>query len=97
MSPASAPALLTNHARLLLAVAATPNRTMRELADAVGITERAAHRLMSDLCSAGYVDRRREGRCNVYEVGAEVPIAALSRVDRASDSGSRPSHSPAAA
>jgi DNA-binding MarR family transcriptional regulator len=95
MSPSSASlALLTNHARLLVAVARSPQATMRELGDAIGITERAAHRLMSDLCAAGYVERRREGRCNVYEVASEVPIRALARI---SDSGSRPSHSPRAA
>ncbi len=94
MSSASGPPLLTNHARLLVAVADAPRATMRELADAVGITERAAHRLMGDLCRAGYVDRRREGRCNVYEVDPSAPVAALLAI---SASGSRPSHSPAEA
>ena len=93
MSATSEVELLSNHARLLVAVARNPHATMRELADAVGITERAAHRLMSDLCAEGWVERRREGRCNSYEVAAGVPLRALERI---SDSGSRPSQSPSA-
>ena len=80
---------LTNHARVLIWIAQDPGIRLRELGDAVGITERAAHRLVSDLCRAGYVERRREGRCNAYEVTADVPLRALLRI---SDSGSRPSH-----
>lgn len=62
---------LTNHAQVLLAVAQKPDLRVREIAQAADITERYAYRLLSDLEIAGYVDRRRHGRCNVYRVDPE--------------------------
>ena len=44
---------LTNHARVLIRLAEDPDIRLRELADAVGITERAAHRIVTDLADAG--------------------------------------------
>ena len=82
MSATSDLLLLTNHARLLLAVAEDPRATMRELGDSIGVTERAAHRLMSDLCRAGYVERHRDGRCNSYVVDPDAPLSALRGVER---------------
>ncbi len=66
--------LLTNHARLLLLIAAHPDRRLRELAVEARITERAAQAIVRDLEDAGYVTRRREGRRNVYEVHPQVPF-----------------------
>lgn len=45
---------------------------LRDVADTVGITERAAQRIVSDLVDAGYVDKTREGRRNRYELNANV-------------------------
>ncbi|MDQ3739849.1 MAG: MarR family transcriptional regulator [Actinomycetota bacterium] len=59
---------LTNHAQVLLAIAREPTARMRDIADAVGITERAAQRIVTDLVDEGYVDRRRVGRRNEYKV-----------------------------
>jgi DNA-binding IclR family transcriptional regulator len=59
---------LTNHARLLLCVAECPDIRIRELAEAVGITERAAFLIISDLEDAGYIERERVGRRNRYTV-----------------------------
>lgn len=59
---------LSSHGLVFLAVARTPTATLREIGDAVGITERAAQRLVSDLVEAGYLRRFREGRRNRYEV-----------------------------
>lgn len=59
---------LTNHALVLLTIAADPSATLREIGDRVGITERAAHGIVADLVEAGYVRRRKEGRRNVYGV-----------------------------
>ena len=59
---------LTNHAHVLLAIAQNPDVRLRELADLVGVTERAAHRIVTDLVEAGYVRRARVGRRNHYEV-----------------------------
>jgi DNA-binding transcriptional ArsR family regulator len=65
---------LTNHARVLLAVARIPDVRVREIAEATGITERYAYRVLRDLDDAGYVDRRRNGRCNVYRVHLDVAL-----------------------
>lgn len=64
--------LLTNHARLLLLIAARPDQRLRDLAAEAQITERAAQTILRDLEEAGYVTRRRQGRRNVYEVHPEV-------------------------
>jgi DNA-binding MarR family transcriptional regulator len=59
---------VTNHAAVLLCLASDPEIRMRDIADRVGITERAAQRIVADLVAEGYVTRRRVGRRNVYEV-----------------------------
>ena len=66
--------LLTNHAHVLLCVAHDPGMRVRDIADAVGITERAAHRILSELVDEGYVLRERDGRRNRYEVRHELPL-----------------------
>lgn len=65
---------LTNHALVLLCVAADPEVRVRDLADQVGITERAAQRILSELVDAGYVDKERVGRRNVYQLHPERPL-----------------------
>ena len=62
--------LLTNHAHVLLCVSREPGMRLRDVADCVGITERAAHRIVCELEHEGFLTRRREGRRNVYEVHA---------------------------
>ncbi len=58
---------LTNHAHVLLCVAHEPEILLREIADAVGITERAAHRIIAELEEGGYISRERKGRRNSYQ------------------------------
>ena len=65
---------LTNHAHVLLCVSRDSGMRLREIADCVGITERAAHRIVCELESEGYLTRTREGRRNVYEVHPELPL-----------------------
>lgn len=65
---------LTNHAQVLLAVASEPDLRLREIGDRVGITERAAHRIVSELAAAGYVVRERVGRRNRYTVNPHEPL-----------------------
>ena len=65
---------LTNHAHVLLTLAADPDATMREVAAQVGITERAAHRIVSDLEAEGALTRSREGRRNHYEIRDDFPL-----------------------
>ena len=62
---------LTNHGHVLLCIARSPDMRMREIAARVGITERAAQRIVSDLVDAGYVTRRKVGRRNEYTVNAK--------------------------
>ncbi len=65
---------LTNHARVLVCIAQDPGIRLREIGDEVGITERAAHRIVSELAEAGYIAREREGRRNRYTVQAHLPL-----------------------
>jgi predicted ArsR family transcriptional regulator len=65
---------LTNHARVLIRLAEDPDVRLREVGDAVGITERAAHRIVTDLIAAGYVSRARNGRRNRYTVQYHLPL-----------------------
>jgi DNA-binding MarR family transcriptional regulator len=57
---------LTSHAQVLLCIERDPDARLRDMAETVGITERAAQRIVSDLVDAGYVTREREGRRNRY-------------------------------
>lgn len=65
---------LTNHAHVLVCVAHDPGIRLRDIAAAVGITERATHRILSQLVEEGYVLRERQGRRNRYEVVAGRPM-----------------------
>jgi len=74
---------LTNHAHVLTCVAADPGIRLRDIASTVGITERAAHRIVSELVEEGYVLREREGRRNRYQVVPELPLRHPLVEDRA--------------
>ena len=65
---------LTNHGLTLLCIAEDPRARLRDIASTVGITERAAQRIVSDLVAAGYVERSREGRRNAYTVGTHLQV-----------------------
>ncbi|MBF6841845.1 helix-turn-helix transcriptional regulator [Acinetobacter baumannii] len=65
---------LTNHAQVLLCVAHDPGIRLRDIAETVGITERSAHRIVSELVEDGYIARERTGRRNVYKVEPELPL-----------------------
>ena len=65
---------LTNHAHVLLCVAHDPGIRLREIAASVGITERGAHKIVSELVEEGYVVRERHGRRNRYEIRPELPL-----------------------
>src|SRR5918995_3748083 len=75
-SPQAAPHwdFLTNHAHVLVCMARDPGIRLRHIATAVGITERAAHRILSELVDEGYVVRERQGRRNRYQVKPELPL-----------------------
>jgi predicted transcriptional regulator len=65
---------LTNHAQVLLCIAHDPGIRLRDIAQTVGVTERSAHRIVSELVEDGYVVRERTGRRNIYKVKPEVPL-----------------------
>jgi MarR family len=65
---------LTNHAQVLLCIAHDPGVRLRDIGEAVGITERAAHRIVAELAAAGYVARRRTGRRNHYTIKSHLPV-----------------------
>jgi DNA-binding MarR family transcriptional regulator len=65
---------LTNHAHVMVCVARDPGVRLRDIAAAVGITERAAHRIVSELVDEGYLVRERQGRRNHYQVKAKLPL-----------------------
>lgn len=66
--------LLTNHGAALLYVAEHPDATIREVADAVGVQERAAARILSQLRDAGYLTAERVGRRNTYQLDLSLPL-----------------------
>ncbi|HKD94583.1 MAG TPA: winged helix-turn-helix transcriptional regulator [Gaiellaceae bacterium] len=62
---------LTNHAQVLLCLAETPDIRLRDVAERVGITERATQRILAELVESGYVKTTRVGRRNRYVVDRE--------------------------
>lgn len=60
--------LVTNHGHVLVCIATDPDARLRDIAEAVGITERTAAQIVNDLEQAGYITKIRDGRRNRYEV-----------------------------
>jgi DNA-binding IclR family transcriptional regulator len=83
-SPASGWTFLTNHAQVLVCIAHDPGVRLRDIGERVGITERAAHRIVAELADAGYITRRRNGRRNHYTININLtlpdPIAREQKV-----------------
>ena len=65
---------LTNHARVLLCIAHDPGARLRDIAASLGITERSAHGIVTDLAEAGYLIRQKDGRRNRYQIQAHLPL-----------------------
>ena len=65
---------LTNHAHVLLCVSKDPGIRLRDIAGEVGITERAAQRIIAELVADGYLTRQRDGRRNRYQLYPELPL-----------------------
>lgn len=74
---------LTNHGRALLCIARDPDARVRDIASSLGITERRAHDIVSDLAEAGYIVKTKDGRRNRYEVQAHMPLPEPTSRDRA--------------
>src|SRR6266487_3924519 len=65
---------LTNHARVLLCIAHDPGVRLRDIAASVGITERSAYGMVTDLAAAGYAVKQKDGRRNRYQIQAHLPL-----------------------
>lgn len=72
--PAHAWPMLTNHAHVVVCLAADPDARLRDLAVQIGLTERATHRLVADLVECGIIERARVGRRNHYVVRPDSPL-----------------------
>jgi DNA-binding MarR family transcriptional regulator len=65
---------ISNHTQVLLCIAENRETRLRDIADHVGITERAAQRIVADLVDAGYVTRERAGRRNHYTINRDLEM-----------------------
>lgn len=65
---------LTNHARVLVCIARDPGVRLREIAVTLGITERSAYGIVTDLAEAGYIVKKRDGRRNRYQIRSHLPV-----------------------
>ena len=74
-------AFLTNHGKTLLLIAQDPQIRIRDIAQQLGITERATHGIISDLDKAGYLERERVGRRNHYNVSTHLPLGLPTQRD----------------
>ena len=64
----------TNHARALVCIARDPGVRLREIADVLGVTERRAFGIVSDLTEAGYVVKAKDGRRNRYRIQSHLAL-----------------------
>jgi predicted transcriptional regulator len=65
---------LTNHARVLMCIAHDPGARLRDIAAGLGITERSAYGIVTELAEAGYVVKQKDGRRNHYQIQAHLPL-----------------------
>ena len=65
---------LTSHARVLLCIAQDPDVRLRDIAAGLGITERSAYGIVTELAEAGYLIRQKDGRRNRYQIQAHLPL-----------------------
>ena len=72
--PAPEFSFLTNHGKTLLLIAHDPRIRMRDIARLLNITERRTQRIVAELAKAGYIERERDGRRNLYTVSTHLPL-----------------------
>ena len=64
----------TNYGHVIIFISQHGDATLREVSDHVGITERATHRIVAELEQAGFLNKRRQGRRNFYEINTDMPL-----------------------
>lgn len=65
---------LTNHTHILVVLAREPSMRIRDLADEVGITQRAVQRILAELTESGIIKVRKEGRRNNYMINRKTRL-----------------------
>ena len=73
---------LTNHARALVCIAHDPGVRLRDIATTLGITERSAYAIVTDLTEGGYVVKEKDGRRNRYQIQAHLPLREATTRER---------------
>ena len=81
MTTSSRWTFITNHGLVLSYISHHPKSTAREIANFVGVTERTTHKIISDLEATGYIERRKQGRRNVYDVDPQLPLRHHTKQD----------------
>ncbi len=74
---------LTNHGRTLLCISRDPGVRLRDIADELGITERRAYSIVTDLTEAGYLVKVKDGRRNRYDIQSHLPLLESTSQERA--------------
>lgn len=72
---------ITNHGLVLSYIFHNSKSTAREIANYIGVTERTTHKIISDLEAAGYIERRKNGRRNIYRVDPTIPLRHHTKQD----------------
>jgi DNA-binding IclR family transcriptional regulator len=73
---------LTNHARVLVCIAHDTGVRLRDIAKTLGITERSAYGIVTDLTASGYVVKLKDGRRNRYQIQAHLPLREVITQER---------------
>ena len=73
---------VTNHTQVLLCIARDGDVRLRDVAERVGITERAAQRIVADLVEAGFVERKKIGRRNHYSIDRRAKMRHPAQVNQ---------------
>ena len=81
MSTTAVWTFITNHGLVLSYIFHNSRSTAREIANYIGVTERTTHKIISDLEAAGYIERRKSGRRNVYRVDSSIPLRHHTKQD----------------
>ena len=74
--------LITNHGLVLATISKNPKKTLREIGNDVGLTERTVYEIVADLVEAGYIEKTKVGMRNIYSINHDMPL--VSRLSDAS-------------
>jgi CTP-dependent riboflavin kinase len=72
---------ITNHGLVLSYISHNSTSTAREIANHIGVTERTTHKIITDLEDAGYIQRKKSGRRNIYTIDPLLPLRHHTKTD----------------